>query len=163
MKNFVLLSACLFVLAACGTSTNIVKQSAIDKTGDRHAVHAITIAEANHTVDVPADMREHLKSALEDNLYQHHQFQQGNQLTLRYRFISYKKGDRLKRWLSDSTGSWGEGSLVVQTQFLDQSGTVVAEMETEGRIDSGIFGGAIESAANRVAEDLAQYAANSFK
>ncbi len=159
MKNLLTIMTCILTLAACGTSTSIVKQSNPNMQGTQ----TIAISEADPTVAVPTDMREHLMAALETNLYQQHQFQRGTEVTLRYRFIGYKEGSRLKRWLADSTGSWGEGSMTVHSQFVDQQGKVLAEMETLGRIDSGIFGGAIKSAANRIAQDVAQHATHTFK
>ncbi len=159
MKQLISLLFLTFLLSACGTSSNIVMQSSTQLQN----VRAIHIAEAAHTVDVPAELRTHLRETLEQNLFDEHNFEQGKDLTLEYRFIAYKHGSRLKRWLADSTGSWGEGSMVLHTEFLDQEGNVVAETETLGRIDSGIFGGGIKDAADRVADDVAQFAASSFK
>ena len=159
MKHGLSLIVLTLVLSACGTSSNIVMQS----NKELQNVQGIAISEATHTVDVPSEIRTHLRETLADNLYEEHQFKQGTELTLRYRFIAYKHGSRLKRWLADSTGSWGEGSMVVHTEFVDDEGNVLAETETLGRIDSGIFGGGIKDAADRVADDVAQFAASSFK
>lgn len=159
MKQLISLFFVTVLLSACGTSSNIVMQSSTQLQN----VRAIQLAEATHTVEVPAELRNHLRETLEQNLFDEHNFEQGKDLTLEYRFIAYKHGSRLKRFLADSTGSWGEGSMIVHTRFLDSNGELVAETETLGRIDSGIFGGGIKDAADRVADDVAQFAASSFK
>lgn len=159
MKQLISLLLVTVLLSACGTSSNIVMQSSTELQN----VRGIQLAEAAHTVEVPAELRAHLRDTLEQNLFDEHRFEQGKDLTLEYRFIAYKHGSRLKRFLADSTGNWGEGSMIVHTRFLDSNGELVAETETLGRIDSGIFGGGIKDAADRVADDVAQFAASSFK
>ncbi len=159
MKNLLIMLMVVITLSACGTSTSIVKQSA----PDRQTLQGLSLTEIEPAIAVPEDMRQVMREQLEHALYEDKHFAQGSELTVRYRFVGYNGGNRLKRWLAEGVGHWGEGSIVVITEFVDNKGVVIATLESLGRIDSGIFGGGIKSVAARVAEDIADYASHQFQ
>ena len=60
-------------------------------------------------------------------------------------------------------GNAGEGSLTVEAKYFDSTNKELATVNVEGRIGSGVFGGALSDAVNKAAEKVAEYTKANFR
>ena len=141
------------LLTACGTASNVVYEAPAKKVD----FQSVSIIELPPTIDVPDSIQEKLFDSLNHQIYQEKRFSKGNDLQLEYKIVSYTGGNRLKRFVAEGIGNWGEGELVIQTKYKDAGGEVISELTTRGKIGSGIFGGSIKSAVKRAAEKIATH------
>jgi hypothetical protein len=142
---FIGLACC--TLVACGTA-----RTAVEDRSDQMA-RARTIQ-----VIVPSRTHNAFAEDLAVELYEETGFAYGSGTTLRYRFVGFTEGSRARRFLFGGIGNVGETSIIIETEFVDQNGEVLARIQTEGRIDNGFMGGGMSSAIERAAEDIAEYA-----
>jgi len=149
----------LTVASGCGVGRNMVIQSPQTRIRAASAV----AAENNSPVSIPAEMKADYQSRLEKYLYGENGFQQGKELTIRYRFIQYEPGSQFGRWFSGGLGNMGEGSLTIESKFYDSSDKELATIQTEGRIGSGFLGGSYGEALDKAAEKVAEFAKTNFK
>jgi len=151
--------AALALSAGCGVGRNMIVQSPQTRIRAASAV----ASETNSPVGVPADVKSDYQSRLEKYLYAENGFQQGKELTIRYRFIQYDPGSQFGRWFSGGLGNMGEGSLTIESKFYDPAGKELATIQTEGRIGSGFFGGSYGEALDKAAEKVAEFAKTNFR
>lgn len=149
----------LALATGCGVGRNMVIQSPQTRIRAASAV----AAENNSPVSVPAEMKADYQSRLEKYLYGENGFQQGKELTIRYRFIQYEPGSQFGRWFSGGIGNMGEGSLTIESKFYDAGGKELATIQTEGRIGSGFLGGSYGEALDKAAEKVAEFAKTNFR
>lgn len=147
----------LLTLTACGAGRTLVVAPG---EGDvRVSTMAIQSAKAN--VNVPDSVEQTFRNELSKKLYKSGGFSQGDQLTLRYRFIGFEEGSRLKRWLIGGLGNAGEASIVVQVGFY-QAEKQLSQIQVEGKIGSGMYGGSVSSAVKKAANEAASYALQTY-
>jgi Domain of unknown function (DUF4410) len=151
--------AALALTAGCGVGRNMVVQAPQTRIRAASAV----AAENNSPVSVPAELKSEYQSKLEKYLYGENGFQQGKELSIRYRFIQYEPGSQFGRWFSGGLGNMGEGSLTIESKFYDAAGKELATIQTEGRIGSGFFGGSYGEALDKAAEKVAEFAKTNFR
>ncbi|HEY1372631.1 MAG TPA: DUF4410 domain-containing protein [Candidatus Binatia bacterium] len=154
-----LIVAALALTVGCGVGRNMVIQSPETRIRAASAV----ASENNSPVGVPAEMKSDYQSRLEKYLYGENGFQQGKELTIRYRFIQYDPGSQFGRWFSGGLGNMGEGSLTIESKFFDSTGKELATIQTEGRIGSGFLGGSYGEALDKAAEKVAEFAKTNFR
>lgn len=147
-------------LQACGSSKTLVLHKPEVKTN----VKNISIVSNTSTTELPLEYQKVFETKLKDKLYKNKKqsFKQGQDLTASYRFIQFDEGSRFARWLVAGLGNAGEGSMTVETTFLDVNGKEVGKVQTESKIGSGFFGGSISSAVEKASEALAIYIQKEF-
>ena len=146
-------------LAGCGTGRTTVLEAAtqpIKATG-------ITLQEAKSTVDCPADVIAQFRAKLSERLYQPGAFSKEGDVTLSYRVVQYNPGSQFQRWLTVGLGNTGEGSLTFEAVYLDGAGNPIGKIMSEGRIGSGFFGGSLDNAVDKAADEVADYTEKNFK
>lgn len=150
----------IIFLQACGSSKTLILHKPEVKTN----VKNINIVSNTSTAELPLEYQKVFEKKLQDQLYKNKKqsFQQGQDLTASYRFIQFDEGSRFARWLVGGIGNAGEGSMTVETTFLDINGKEVGKVQTEGKIGSGFFGGSISSAVEKASEALATYIQKEF-
>jgi hypothetical protein len=153
------LLAMTFVLAACGTGRTMITTA----PASRQAAESLAMVEGESTAVVPLEVKAALRKQLEQALYDQAKFARGTDLTLRYRFVQFTEGDRFKRWFWGGVGNSGEGSMTVECVFVDRAGQERARIMSEGRIGSGFFGGSMESALEKVVEEISKYTTSNFR
>jgi hypothetical protein len=89
-------------------------------------------------------------------------FAEGEELTIRIKVVQFEAGSQMQRWFWGGIGNAGEGSLQVLAGFYDDDAKL-AEIQTEGRIGSGFFGGSMTEAVDKAAEQIATYAITNFR
>jgi hypothetical protein len=147
------------VLGGCGTARTTIGAAPEQRT----TFQSIQVVDGNSTVLVPLEYQAAFKLSLNEALYKKSGFLQGDELTLKIRWIQFSAGDRFKRWFFGGIGNSGEGSMTIEAVYQDRSGKELAKTTTEGRIGSGFFGGSFDDAIARAAEEIANYAASTFK
>ncbi len=157
---FALLPALL--LAACGTGRTIVLDPA-DRT-EIETYHAAAIRHAEDTVEVPEKVLDAFDTELHKAFFgEEAVFEDGEDgLRVEYRFLQFDPGNRFSRWLFGGIGNAGEATMLAEVRFLKPGGAEMARIQVEGRIGSGFFGGATDSALEKAAEEAAAYARAHF-
>ena len=149
------------LLAACGTGRTIVMEPPQKK-----AFSAVTLARADDTVAVPEEYRTRFVAKLREQLYgtkdKPGPFAEGPGLTIRIKVVQFSAGNQFERWFWGGIGNAGEGSLQVLAEFYEGQ-TKLANIQTEGRIGSGFFGGSMSEAVDKAAEEIAEYAIANFR
>ena len=158
-----ILAFAFVMLVGCGTARTIVLEP-IKKDGASIKKYSqIKISADNHRVLVPADIKKTLHQVLKQGLIKAGIFSKDGDLTLDYTFVSYDSGNRFARFFWEGLGNAGEGSMVIRVKYFDGQGAQITEIETEGRIGSGFFGGSLHDAALRAADDIVDFTIKNFK
>jgi uncharacterized protein DUF4410 len=147
------------MLAGCGVGRTMVMKPPDAKL----TVHSVQATERNSPVAVPMDVKSDFANKLDQYLYEEAVFQKGPELTINYRFIQYDPGSQFTRWFWGGFGNAGEGSLTVEAKYFDSNNKELATVNVEGRIGSGLFGGALSQATDKAAEKLAEYTKTNFR
>ncbi len=158
LRNLILVSFILF-LQACGSGKTLV----LEPPKITSAVQGIHIARDNSTTKIPLEYQQRFENKLQEKLYKKHVFDKGNDLTISYRFIQLDQGNKLARWFTGGIGNAGEGSLTVESKFINKEGKEIGKIHTEGKIGSGFLGGSFDNAIDQSAEKLAEYIINNCK
>lgn len=157
---FVAIAFCV-VLAACGTGRTMVKEPPAQKK----AFSAVVVTRAEDTVSVPEEYRVQFVYKIRTLLYGTREkpgrFAEGEGLTIRIKVVQFEAGNQFSRWFWGGIGNAGEGSLQLLAEFYDHD-TKLAEIQTEGRIGSGLFGGSMSEAVDKAAEQIGNYAIGNF-
>lgn len=146
------------LLTACGTSKNVILES----TTTSSKFNSVRLIEGDSPVAVEDDDVAYFREKLQENLSEQFATGDGSELTITYRFIGFERGNRAKRYLSGGIGNWGEGGLVIQSVFSDGEGNELSKVNTDATIDSGFFGGDIQSTFKRAANKISEYAVANF-
>ena len=142
--------------AACASGSTYVV-----KTPDTAMkVSTVQLVEDKDLVAVPAEVKTTFKEKLTSRICPS---ASAGEVKLSYQFIQFEAGNQFVRWATG--GSWnprGEGSMTVQVKYLDSAGQVLAAIQTDGRIGSGLFGGSFDQALSKAADSVADYTAKTF-
>lgn len=155
----VLLFTGALIFAGCGAGKTLVLKPPEMKL---RAV-SVELSESKSTVSVPADVNSEFQEKLRQLLFEEGAFQKGTDLKIRYRFIQFNPGNQFTRWFWGGIGNAGEGSLTIETRYFDVADKKLSVIQTEGKIGSGAFGGALSFAIQKAAEEIANYTKVNFK
>ena len=145
------------LLASCGTGRTMILQAP-----DReYRIPTYRLEQSGSTAAVPAGIRTRFEAAV-NKIILATGMKTGEALTLRYRFIQFEEGDQFARWFWGGIGNSGEASLTTEVVFLDSTGKELAKIQSEGRIGSGFFGGTLNEAIEKMAEEVADYTIKNF-
>lgn len=79
----------------------------------------------------------------------------GRPIVIQGRLVGFDPGSQAARyWVGFGAG---EGSIVAEVTFLNESGTVVAKGAAWGTVSGGWFGGSLNSAGRRVAKAVVDF------
>lgn len=143
----------IMVASGCGAGKTMVMKP--PETAAKFS--AVEVTEGQSTVNVPQEVRDSFQAKLSKLLYEEGGFTRGPGLTIRYQFIQYNPGNQFTRWFWGGIGNAGEGTMTVEATFLngDQE---LAKIQSEGKISSGAFGGSFDFAAQKAANEVAEFA-----
>jgi len=157
MKNFLSIVA-IFFLTACG-SGRVIEMGSKNSSACLKKYNSIIIEEVPSITAVPKEASEEFAHSLAKRLYEVTKFQKGDELILKYKFVSYNEGSQVARWFLGGIGNAGEGSLIVEVTYMDKEGNELGKIQSEGRIGSGLFGGSFGHAIDCAVEEIANHAA----
>lgn len=89
-------------------------------------------------------------------------FTQGNDLTVRYRFVGFDRGSRLGRYLLGGLAG-GEAEMTIQAEFVAPDGAVLGKVQAQSRVHGGFFGGSSNSAIDGAVKEIRDYALAHFR
>ena len=157
MKTMHIAAAMLFAaVAACASATTTV----LEPTSNSFKASTITINHGDDTVPVEAEYGAYFRTKLGEELYSEGGFTEGDQLTLRYRFIQLDQGSRASRYLLGPIA--GKGTITIEIVFFTPEGAELSKIHTGGEVSGGFFGGSFKSALDKAASEAAEYAINNF-
>ena len=131
----IIIVAIAIVLTGCGTARTFV----LEPVAQHDKYENVLLVADNPNVEVPSATRERIESVIRKGLYKKGPFKVGNDLEIRYTFISHDGGNRFTRWFLGGIGNSGEGSVAVTVRYLDKDGKQLAKTQVDGRIGSGFF------------------------
>jgi len=154
----------LVLLIGCGSGRTMVlklPESQVE-TGE------VELVRGESTVEVPEKVIVQFEEELRKVLFEKTEdreapFVEGPGVKLEYRFIQFDKGNQFSRYMWGGLGNSGEGTLTVQVSYFDNTDQELTTIQSEGKIGSGFFGGSINSAVNRCAEEIANYTETNFR
>lgn len=150
----------LVALGGCGSSRTLVTEPPAMK----QSFAAASIQAEPSTVPVPDEAGAAFVDQLSKELFASNAFaNQPGGLKIAYRFIQFNGGNQFERWFWGGIGNAGEGSMTVEVRFLNAAGQQLAKIQSDGRIGSGFFGGSMQDAVKRAAEEVAKYAKANFR
>ena len=167
MKHIILSNWKLFIsiisfLLLSGCSAGTGKFFVINPPDRYVKMPSISIIDSTSLVNVSRNSKVIFKKELSEALYVKN-FQRGSDFRLVYSFIYYDEGSRFLRWLGGNLFRLGKGIVKVQVKYLDSTGKELASIEAEGTIVSGWYGGSLDYAIERAAEQVAEYTIDQFK
>lgn len=124
---------------------------------------SVEISEGSSTVDVPADVKQVFLQKLETAIYEEGGFQKGRDLSIKYGFTQYNRGNQFTRWLTGGIGGAGKGSVTIEAKFINQTDQELAIIQVEGEISGGGLGGDFEYTLFQCAKAIAKYMKHNFK
>lgn len=159
MKRFFLTAFAAVALSGCASSVLTVEQPY--RGSERYSTAALEYDESSVPVD--ADNLSYTKAALQEKLFGGDSpiFTQGEGLKIRYRYVGFNEGSRVGRYLTAGIG--GGSKIVLETDFVDQSGKVLATVRGEGSVSGGFFGGSNKTGIDKAVNEVADYAAREFR
>ena len=147
------------ILAGCGVGRAMV----IKPPETPFNARTVQAAEGKSPVAVPNEVKSEFIEKLNRYLYAEGNFQRGDDLIITYRFIQFDPGNQFTRWFWGGIGNAGEGSLTIEAKYYDRNNKELATINTEGRIGSGVFGGAFSDAVDKAAEKIVEYTRTNFR
>ena len=154
-RTLVLCALSLFV-AACATGTTKVEQPVTAK----HSMTSVTFVKELDTVTVPDDVLAHFDKRLREYLHEEGPFEDGDQLTVKYRFTQFDQGNRALRYMIGFGA--GKGTMTIDVGFYDPQGVKLADIDVGGELSVGFFGGDIDEAVSKAAKEVAEYTTITF-
>jgi len=145
-------------LCGCAGKTSVLKP-----LETKQHFYSVEISEGNSTVNVPADVKQEFLQYLETFIYEDGEFQKGRDLSIKYGFTQYNRGNQFTRWLSGGIGGAGKGTVTIEAKFINQTDQELAIIQVEGEISSGGLGGGFEYALFQCAKAIAKYTMRNFK
>src|SRR5262245_9113850 len=151
---------CLF-LTACGTGRTMVMAPVAEKK----TYSAVRVERADDSVAVPDELRVMFRDQLRLELYGTAEkpgpFTEGDGLLIRVRVVQFEGGNQFQRWFWGGIGNQGEASMQLLTEFFDGD-KKLSDIQTEGRIGSGFFGGSVKSAVEKATSEISTYTVQNF-
>jgi hypothetical protein len=137
----------------------------MEPTTERVAFNAATLERSSDSVPAPDELKTMFEKQLRADLFgtpdKPGPFTEGPGLTIRVKVVQFEGGNQFQRWMWGGIGNAGEASMQLSTDFL-QGEKKLSNIQTEGRIGSGFFGGSVESAVQKAAEEISKYAVQTF-
>ena len=158
IRNLASSLSLLLLITACSTSHGNVISS---PPPEKQVFTAVSFEQAELNQPIPTEYQQMFRNALKERLVDTGHFESGDGLIIRYQWLSFEQGSRLKRWLL--SGSSGRASVRLRITYTDSTGETLAETEVEGAIKLGAFGGSFNKAVENAAEHASRFAVRNFK
>ena len=165
-KGIALFAILLLVLASLGCTSG--RTMVMAPPSERLKADSANVVMDTPTVSVPPDVMIAFATSLDNALFVGEQgktapFTKGPNLTINCRIIQFASGSQFKRWLAGGIGGYGEGSMTVEVRFINSGGKEISKIQSDCKIGAGVFGGSIEEALSKCAEEIATYAQQNFR
>ncbi|USA40245.1 hypothetical protein NCF86_03565 [Pelagerythrobacter marinus] len=160
MKRIIVPIASALLLSACANSALTVETP--DRSNYRSATAQVE-RDREMVVPVDAENLTYTQKKLEEELFGGDTplFEQGDGLTVRYRYVGFNEGSRVGRYLT--AGLTGGSKVVLEVDFVGPDGTVLSTVRGEGSVSGGMFGGSNKSGIDKAVKRVAEYAAMHYR
>ncbi|RMD88478.1 MAG: hypothetical protein D6807_05670 [Alphaproteobacteria bacterium] len=150
------------LLSACGAGRTIVLDPA--ERSEIETYVAASVVHGEDTIEVPEKVTAAFGKELDRAFFgDKGAFEKGDDgLKVTYRFLQFDPGNRFSRWFFGGIGNAGEATMLAEIRFDRPDGVEMARIQVEGKIGSGFFGGATDSALEKAAKEAADYARAHF-
>lgn len=150
------------ILVGCGAGRTMVMEA----PAERRTFASATVENGKDSVTMPEEFRSRLTEKVKAGLYGDAEkpgsFKNETGLTIRLKVVQFDSGSQFQRWFFGGLGNQGEASLHVLAEFYEGD-KKLAHIQTEGRIGSGAFGGSVNSAVDKAAVEIVEYAIANFR
>lgn len=150
------LATVLAIATACASGTTTVTAP----VSGAMKVKTVKLLPAEHTVQVDPGQVAVFESRLREKLYTNTTFTEGDELTIRYRYIQFNPGSQAARYFVGM--GVGKGTQTIEVTFLNPSGRELGKINVGGEISAGFFGGSLKEATEKAADEAAQYTLQQF-
>jgi hypothetical protein len=137
----------------------------MEPVAERKVFNAARLERATDSVPVPDELRAMFLEEIRKDLYgtaeEPGPFTEGDGLTIRVKVVQFEAGSQFQRWFWGGIGNQGEASMQLLTEFFEGE-KKLSNIQTEGRIGSGFFGGSVKSAVQKAASEISDYATSNF-
>jgi hypothetical protein len=144
------------ILVSCGSARTIIYDPVVIPD-TMISMNQVEIFNRSNTVFVPEEVQALFEKKLKKSLYCDGRIQCGPGVSLEYRFIQFNPGNRFSRYMLGGIGNTGEASLQIEVTYVGSDGSEFGKVQTEGKINSGLFGGSSDNAVERAAEEVGNY------
>lgn len=159
--NLALALAGALMLSACGGSSMMV----LEPVRPAAKSDTVTLEYDNSTVGVPDEAVARTKEYMAEEFFRGEKatFREGaGGVSIKYGYIGFKEGSRVGRWLLGPLVN-SNAKMVLRAQFFDASGAKIGEIQSEGNVGGGFFGGSSNSAIKRSVKEIADYARTTLR
>jgi hypothetical protein len=149
------------LLAACGGSSMMVLEPV--KAPAKTDTAELTME--NNTVGVPDEAIARTKEYMREEFFTGKKavFREGKGgIGIRYGYIGYKEGSRVGRYFLGPLAN-SNAKMVLRAEFFDAAGNKIGEVQSQGDVGGGFFGGSHNSAIKRAVREIADYARATFR
>jgi hypothetical protein len=153
VRRIFALSACAVLTGGCAGARPIETQ----KAGTIIAVTTVQAFQEKENNGIPDSITSRFQVLLDEALYDENHFRRGPQLTIRWKITAVDEGNRAARYFAGLFGA-GKGKMIVAAKFFDQKGHQVGNIQSDGHISMGAFGGSYQSVMSVCADVIAKYA-----
>ncbi|MBA15571.1 MAG: hypothetical protein CMN73_04365 [Sphingomonas sp.] len=156
MLKTIFVAVMAIALAACGKSSMVVLQPVSHPV----STNVVQLVYENSTVGVPDDAVARTKQYMDEEFFTGDDAIFRNAeggVTIRYGYIGFEEGSRVGRYFLGALGN-DDAKMVLRAQFFDAQGNKIGEIQSEGTIGGGFFGGSSNSAIRRAVREVASYA-----
>ncbi len=146
-------------LVACTSSNLTVEQASRAPV----RINAVNLEPQESTVQVSADAQSYLIERMRNAFLggEAPAFAQGQDLTVRYKFVSFERGSRAARYLLP--GIAGGSTMIVEAEFVTPDGQVISRVRGQGQVGGGLAGGSHNSAIDSAVNQIREYAVTTFR
>jgi hypothetical protein len=159
MKKVAFALSCALLLSACAGSLLTVEQP---YTGSQR-YEAAQLEYDDSSVPVDQNNIDYTTRAMDAALFDGETpiFRRGDGITVRYRYVGFNEGSRVGRYLTAGIG--GSSKVLLEADFVGPNGTLLARVRGEGSVSGGLFGGSNKTGIDKAVEEIADYAARTFR
>jgi len=145
-------------LSACASNHLLVQQPA----SSRFHAQSVTLSYQGGGAAATDDAAAYLQQKMKEAFFEKDApFSQGNELTVRYRFVGFDRGSRMSRYFLGGLAG-GEAEMVIEAEFVAPDGKVLAKVQSQGRVQGGFFGGSSNSAIDGAVKEIHDFAVANF-
>lgn len=149
------------LLSGCSSSNTQVLGNATIQKGVVQKYDSFVIEESIIANNVPQEKRTYFQNKL-GTMFKDGGFKDGNGIKVTYSFMAYNEGSQFSRYMLGGLGG-GKGKLMVKTSFYDvKTGALLNEIQSEGEVSGGFFGGSFDGTLNAVAEEIYNFAKSNY-
>lgn len=145
-------------MVGCSNSALIVESA---NTSD-YRTSSAEIAYDPRGVEIDQDNQDYTADKMSEALFggDNPIFAEGDGMSVKYRYMAFDEGSQALRYLMGPIA--GGSKVLLEVDFVDPSGNILATVRGEGSVSGGFFGGSNKSGIDGAIKKIAAYAEENF-